>query len=360
MTFLIPSLKKLEKEFEKASTIITEACLKGRPIIIRHHHDTDGLCAGYALERAVLGIVDDKRSVFRSSCRAPYYSLGDAMRDLQMIRRDAHRQPVLVIMDTGSSDENSVAINLMKEIGCKVIVVDHHPLMKDSADVMINSTVIADDGRITGGMLGEELARVVNPNIHNISHLAALSGVADHVEGPELEKYLELAEKKGWTREKLHDLYLAIDFMMFERSESSVLIRELMQGTKQAALIKILAPKAKSLRKQRLEAIQKVAVQNGNVLIVEMDDALDPRTYPAPGRSIGLLYQQDKSKIIFGFGRNSVVIRGKMPKPIKDIVKELQNEFSGIEGGGHSVAGSIRFPQKEKNLIKEKLLEMVK
>ena len=60
-------------------------------------------------------------------------------------------QPELV---NGEVRVHPAVRNMMKEFGCKVIVVDHHPLMKDSADVMINSTVIADDGRITGGPRG--------------------------------------------------------------------------------------------------------------------------------------------------------------------------------------------------------------
>jgi len=31
---------------------------QGRSIIIRHHSDTDGYCAGFALERAILPLIE--------------------------------------------------------------------------------------------------------------------------------------------------------------------------------------------------------------------------------------------------------------------------------------------------------------
>jgi len=59
-------LEKLKDRFVAAAGEIRLAILKNRPIIIRHHSDTDGYSSGYALERAVLPL-DRKSTRLNSS-----------------------------------------------------------------------------------------------------------------------------------------------------------------------------------------------------------------------------------------------------------------------------------------------------
>ena len=44
-------MDKLRISFIKAAQEIKLAIIQNRPIIVRHHNDTDGYCAGYALEK---------------------------------------------------------------------------------------------------------------------------------------------------------------------------------------------------------------------------------------------------------------------------------------------------------------------
>ena len=44
-----PILDKLKERFVQAATQIRLAIIRNRPIIIRHHNDTDGYSSGYAL-----------------------------------------------------------------------------------------------------------------------------------------------------------------------------------------------------------------------------------------------------------------------------------------------------------------------
>src|SRR3989344_2160438 len=56
VSFLVKSsiLDKLKDRFIKAATEIRKAIIQHRPIIVRHHNDTDGYSSGFALEKAIL------------------------------------------------------------------------------------------------------------------------------------------------------------------------------------------------------------------------------------------------------------------------------------------------------------------
>ena len=64
MKFIINSkvLDKLKPKINQAVSYIQQAIESKRPIIIRHHGDVDGYCAGIALERAILPLVSQRHS----------------------------------------------------------------------------------------------------------------------------------------------------------------------------------------------------------------------------------------------------------------------------------------------------------
>ena len=51
--FLIesPVLDRLRPKMREAAKVIRRAILEGRSILIRHHADADGICAGVAIDR---------------------------------------------------------------------------------------------------------------------------------------------------------------------------------------------------------------------------------------------------------------------------------------------------------------------
>ena len=54
--FLIqsPVLDRLKPKMREAAKVIRRAILDGRSILVRHHADADGICAGVAMEKAVI------------------------------------------------------------------------------------------------------------------------------------------------------------------------------------------------------------------------------------------------------------------------------------------------------------------
>ena len=396
--FLVQSriLDKLKDSFVKAATQIRLAIIQDRPIIVRHHNDTDGYSSGFALERAILPLIKKQHNsekaawefFMRSPCMAPFYEIDDSIRDtalsLRNVAKFSNKMPLIIIADNGSSPEDLMAIKQGKVHGADFIVVDHHFFDKDVISeqvlVHINPFLVGEDGaNFSAGMLCGELARFINPEVKNIEQIPAMAGFADRVDlgDPEImQKYLKIAEKQGYTKELLSDISLVIEYVsskvkfMEVREYIEVLFGE--PRSKQRELIRLLAPFIRRLDDKGLKIgksnakIEKVGKSNLQMLYFE-EFFPGFKFFPKPGRITGLVHDalQNEKKITnlvtIGILATSVTIRAtdgsnfSVHELIKFINEKLPDAF--VDGGGHKNAGSITFlPNKQKeivNLIKE-------
>jgi RecJ-like exonuclease len=83
----------------RIAQLIRKAVFEGRPIILRHHADADGICAGVAIEVAVTSLIRESGADFdadyflfkRAPSKAPFYEIEDITRDLDFALKDAAR-----------------------------------------------------------------------------------------------------------------------------------------------------------------------------------------------------------------------------------------------------------------------------
>ena len=172
-------LEKLTGSIVKAAEEIRLAIIQNRPIVVRHHNDTDGYCSGFALERAIIPLIQKQHSApkaaweffKRAPSMAPFYELEDSIKDTTMSLRDvakfSAKMPLIIIADNGSSPEDLMAIQQAKIHGADVIVIDHHGFDEDviSNEVVanINPHLVGESGSdISAGMLCAEIARFIN------------------------------------------------------------------------------------------------------------------------------------------------------------------------------------------------------
>jgi RecJ-like exonuclease len=388
-----PVLEKLKERMIVAATAVRLAVIQNRPIIIRHHNDTDGYSSGYALERAILPLIEKQHASVkaawefftRAPCDAPMYELDDSIRDtarsLSNEAKFSNKIPLVLIVDTGSGEEDLLGILQGKVHGEDFIVVDHHRFDKDVISehtiANINPCLVGEDGAAySAGMLCTELARLINPDPNlNITQIPAMAGLADRVDNPKvMDKYLELAKEKGYTKEMLREIACVIDFVssrlrfMEAREYVEVLFGEPMK--KQKALVDLLAPYIRGLEAKGLQ-IAKSAVKtqeiNGITLqSIEVEKTFPRGFYPKTGRVVSLLHDnlQETKKttklVTIGILPDAITIRAtdEADFSVQDMIKHMHKEVpeAFVEGGGHKNAGSIRFiPTKQ-----EKVLELFK
>lgn len=390
-----PILQKLKDRFVLAATEIRLAVFQGRPIIVRHHCDTDGYAAGFALERAILPLIQKQHGTekasweffTRSPSAAPYYEIDDSIRDtansLRNVAKFSNKMPLVVIADNGSTEADLMAIKQGKVHGSDFIVVDHHQFDKDviSGEVLvhINPFLVGESGsKMSAGMLCAELARYVNADVKNIEQIPALAGLADRIfleNKSGLDSYLKLAKEKGYSQELLEDISLVIEYVsakirfMEVREYIEVLFGE--PRDKQKELVELMAPFIKTLDQKGLDigkAHAKLEVINGVTLQIVFVEEAYPGFgfFPKPGRSIGILHdhiQKEKKldKVIsVGVMETAMTFRAtdKANFSVHELIEFLNKQAPDafIDGGGHKNAGSISFLPNRKN----KILDFVK
>lgn len=398
--FLVQSqiLNKLRGLFIKAATEIRLAIIQNRPIIVRHHNDTDGYSAGYALERAILPLIikqqlSEKAAweyFLRAPCAAPFYEIDDSIRDVALSLRNvakfSNKMPLVIIADNGSSPEDLLGIKHGKVHGMEFIVIDHHYSETDviTLEVLthINPFLVGEDGaRFSAGMLCTELARLINP-VENIEQIPAMAGLADRIEirNPEIiGEYLKIAEKNGYSRELLNKISAVIDFVsskirfMEVREYIEVLFGE--PRDKQKKLVETLEPHIKELKQKGL-AISKANAKTEKIgkttlQFIDIDKTFPGfGFYPKPGMCVGMIHDDLQitkgvtNLVSVGIMGTAMTIRATDSAnfSVHELIKFLNEKFpdSFVEGGGHKNAGSINFLPNKKDDIFKLLKEFIK
>jgi len=399
--FLVESniLTKLKERFIEAATQIRLAVIQDRPIIVRHHNDTDGYSSGFALERAILPLIEKQHNsekaawefFTRAPCAAPFYEIDDSIRDMALslrnVAKHSNKMPLIIIADNGSSPEDLMGIKQGKVHGADFIVVDHHYFDKDVITeevlVHINPFLVGEDGsKFSAGMLSAELARFINPEVQNIEQIPALAGFADRIDiaNPELmNKYLKIAQAEGYTKELLSDISLVIDYVsskvrfMEVREYIEVLFGE--PRNKQKNLVALMSPYIRELDKKGFKIGKSNAkvekIGNVNLQVLYFEEFFPGfGFFPKPGRIVGLVHdslQEEKgikNLVTVGVMATALTMRAtdeanfSVHELIHFLDKKIPEAF--VEGGGHKNAGSINFlPNKQKQVF-ELLKEFIK
>lgn len=390
--FLIESdvLNRLKPKMLDAAKRIRRAILDGRTILLRHHADADGICSGVAMEKAVVPLIEEynpdgdaKYHYFkRSPSKAPFYELEDVVKDLSFALEDLDRHgqklPLLVMLDNGSTEEDIVALMQAKIFGIEIVIIDHHSpgdvvngrvAVDDYVDMHVNPYLVGGDSQITAGALASEVACLINPEVKDlIKHLPAIAVTGDHAECDEVDQYIKIAEDLGYTKEKLRKIAECTDFeayflrFMNGRGIIDTILNVDNQDMHDAminALYKEYEKRVDTQLKAALPNVKQTLFENGIYLnVIDVERYAHKFTFPAPGKTCGFVHDKlskdigtDKPVVTLGHGPDFGVIRATetvnkaygfdINQIIINLIETLPN--AGIDGGGHEVAGSIKF-----------------
>lgn len=371
------------------ATVIRTAINDKKRIIIKHHNDTDGFCAGLVLEQAIaplVSMVAEKRNSLQEKLRrmpsfTPFYNAEDVTKDiaqsLMLSERFSEEPPLVILTDLGSGPENVLGVKLLQAQGSEVIIIDHHPIDETiKAIVPLHLNPLLFETSTTdycAGILCSELSRFINakaqPHVY-----AAVSAIGDRVD----EKYSKVYfEGVSESHEKLIEIANAIDFVSFNlRTLEGKEILNALLGTDSNLQDKILPLFSEELNKRNsaiMEQVKKImTVHKGNSLTIThlpVDDISMRDKYPRLGMIVGMTQDYQKSNIdgpvvTIGTTPNSMTFRAESDGKFdfQKLLEILINEYpqAGIEGGGHPFAGTFRFAEKEYDRIFEKVLSHIK
>ena len=393
---LVPSevMEKLRPEMKKVAKIIRKAVFTSQPIILRHHADADGICSAVAIEQAVVSLIRESGGDFdaeyflfkRAPSKAPFYEIEDITRDLDFSLKDhvrfGQKMPLVILTDNGSTEEDEPSYKIASVYDIPFVVIDHHhpdTTIDKYLLAHVNPYHVGGDFGITAGMLGTEVARMINPKVESlISHLPAVAAVGDRSEAPERALYLALV-RDNFPESACKDIALALDYEQFwlRFNDGREIVKDILNLTgntvRHKKLLSLLIDGANTMIADQMSACMahiepRVLKNDARLFLLDVEIHAHKFTFPPPGKTSGEVHdrlcQQNVGKpvVTIGFGPDFAVLRSRgvlmnIPKMVRELRVEIPG--GGISGGGHLVVGSIKFVEGMRSVVIEALIDKI-
>ena len=374
---------QLKKSLVEVATQIRKAIMTGRPIILTHHNDTDGYCAGILLERAIVPLIFEQHNdvrylsnyFVRYPSRTPYYDLIDATKDigafLQNMDRNKMQAPLIIVADNGSTPQDLPAIQKVKLFGADVVVVDHHdPGTLDENgksqvchEVLahVNPHLIGLTKNFSASMLCFQLAYFINAHHHANTFMAALGGVADYCEG---DSIAGLISKTEYDRAYFEAYWLYVEYELFltKLNQPKGALYTLLEGTQEERekLVALYKPLFEKAHVEVVAAIKQFTLNKTcgttQAHFVNGEHTTLWSDYFTIGKIAGIAHKTyDGRGVTIVHSDQVVVLRAQenIGFDTNVLVKQLREKlpYGRVSGGGHNVAGSIKFVRGVKDEV---------
>jgi len=387
-------LSALRPEMKKVAKIIRKAVFTSQPIILRHHADADGICSAVAIEQAVVSLIKESDGDYdadyflfkRAPSKAPFYEVEDITRDLDFATKDhiryGQKMPLVILTDNGSTLEDEPSFKIAQAYDLPIVVIDHHHPDREIDQYLVahvNPYHVGGDFGITAGMLGTEVARLINPAVGPlIRHLPAIAGVGDRSEAPERGHFLALVRDE-FSEDDCKDIALALDYEQFwlRFNDGREIVKDILNLTgnreRHKRLVRLLVDGANGMIEEQMSAsmphVKERALANGALLFaLDVEIHAHKFTFPPPGKTSGEVHDRlckshpGAPVVTLGFGPDFAVLRSRgVLMNIPRMVRELHDEIpgGGISGGGHLVVGSIKFVEGMRDTVLEELIRKI-
>jgi RecJ-like exonuclease len=286
--------------------------------------------------------------------------------------------PLILIVDNGSTDQDLLAIQKASLFGADVIVIDHHdPGAKDSQGqtpicrstlAHVNPHLVGIDKNLSASMLCYQVAAYVDELNEPSVQLAAVGGIADKCEGNPIDHLVKQSKKsKAFFEELAKCIDYEIYHTKFNHSVGS--LYELFDGPQQEALMKLYKPLMAQEREQVKHSVlkfqQEETIGAYHVSFLDGEATTLWGDYYSIGKLAAILHQehtQQSQHITIVYSNNIIVFRvqqsGEHHFDVNELLAQLTEKinYARIDGGGHDVAGSIRFV----SAAKEEILDYIK
>ncbi len=373
--------KKKREFITSFLSALIDTTAEGRSLIIRYHNDIDGFVSALLFRELVFMLsshLQKRPPVMKFyPMRRPWYDLEDALQDIQCSKGDL-TSFCLVLLDNGSTEDDVKALTVLKGLGSRVLIVDHHPPSEKISEVV--------DGVLNPYLWGsdknETTAYIIYSMLDSLakakereewwSLVASLSLIADKSKGEISESFLaHMREKVG--EDNLEKLRWVLDYMITVMSGRLDLdfVKELLTSGKVWKIVNVLYPAVKELIETRIEEMESRLniIENERIAVGIVDVRSSIRFYPPAGRSTGVLFErmrerfekEGKSVALFCFAGDSIIVRVGEGEAMKLFSKEFMDETirkcidPAASAGGHDVAYTIKVEEPLHYRVKEEI-----
>jgi RecJ-like exonuclease len=342
--------KKLKPKIMMVAKVFREAIEKRRFVLLRFHHDADGIASAFALSEII------RFSPYQQNGAA--YTAKDAIRDLSNITHEEN--PLVVIVDFGLNPESAEGLKLLKAAGVEVVVIDHHP---PSADTMKIPDVVLtpwefvegkDVSSYVSGYLCAEIAWEMGIDCIEYARIACAGDKSALLE----------------TRDQEQKSALVLDYLAAHsgfgnnlRFYKNVLLKkELFDSMWLAADDKINeAADSVPMKEKKLEKL--------DVFTLDLEKVIVKGEFPNRSKVTTRVFEKlnsDKPLVVLGIGERTVILRvnqaaADIGVSANDIAKKMQETMPDFveSGGGHVKAGAIRVKKGFVDSVVEEIIKLI-
>jgi len=345
--------QKLKGRIEEVARKLLAASKLGRFILLRFHHDADGIGGAIALTEFLRCRTQQQNSAI--------YSARDAVRDLGVLHNEA--RPIVILLDFGSSKESGEGIQLLSAAGIEVIIIDHHPPDKEhlkAADIVLSPWQVLEEeraSRYVAGYLASEIANICGVDA---AKLAKSSCAGDKSE------ILEISDEDK-KRALVLD-YLAANASYgnnLEFYKSALQKEDLFRSLYQQADDKIT-----SAANTLLGGAKPKEVNGIQVYVFDLDRVVIPKEFPNRSKVATRLFEtlskEEGAVLVLGYGERTVIMRAgsgaiekgaDLAKLCSRIREDMKDFVPG--GGGHSRAAALWVKEGYAKTAIEALISML-
>ncbi len=356
-----PALRKMNKLFLQAASVITNAVKERKKIKIRYDGDGDGICAAIMLKSAIERFAIEGKIPLLLRCQessGAIYGEKDNEEDKATLPEGS----LLILLDHGANYESKEPLCSSAKL-FEIMVIDHHPPTKDACiDHFITPFQVVDCAEPSSyntGLLVFEISRCISPNLEKQLLPFCM--------------YSMQADTSSFRSKEFYPEAVVIDYLAINAGEPYSL--EFYEKTlTDKHIVKELYREEQWKMQNALEKAQRKAkITEGKIRVVTCDVTGIARknSYPSLGKLHNALqnkYSSDGtptvSLVYYKGGLSFRATHSTVPLGFSanKIIEALRKEYSGVgfSGGGHNVAASTRFPKEYEKEIVTKTIEMVK
>lgn len=378
------SMEKLKPYFLKIAERIRFAILNNQPIMIRHHCDADGITSGMMMEKAISNVmnkvnIDPNFNLYRSPMRAPFYEVTDALKDVGFTKRillsHGQKKPLMLVMDNGSTPEDVLGLKTLYLMGFETIIIDHHnPVQIENKQTLVDTYIsLHVNPFLEGlpcdfntGMLAYEISRMIDKDFEDVIK-PAVSVLTDRSSIDEADLYIQ---RSGKTKDELMNIGIAIDYVAYQLKFDSGagIYEELFENPE---FVNALNAEIKEGTDKQLQStlpyLRTKIIGDIKFSTIDLSKYTLRFTYPTPGKVISLIQDHvcesySGPVISLGVLPDMIIVRANQPiLPLPKIIETLKKELpeANVDGGGHDVAGTIKFVEAHQDAIIQKIQDLV-
>jgi len=342
---LTPKIKALAEKLKEVKRM-------GRFVLLRFHHDADGISGAFALSDIL------RLSAYQQN--SAVYSIKDAVRDLSNLSHE--EKPLVILLDFGMNEQSEEGLTLLKAAGVELVIIDHHPPFEKSmriADFFLTPWEFSNEENTSmyvAGYLASEVARACGIDAEEYAKTACAGDKSD------LLDHHEIAVKRA----------LVLDFLAANSSFGNNL-RFYRNVLAKEELFSSMYSQANEKIDEAADAVMRdlreVKAGETDVYVVKLERVVRKGEFPNASKISTRVFDRLKREtplMILGICGRSVIMRLNDAAVAKglaanSIAAKLMGTMKDFvhSGGGHKKAGAIRVEEGYSNAVVDEIIRIV-